>query len=62
MLFVGGVVAFFAILVIGLTIVQFRRVTPNAYRCLQCQAEFSKPAHQDYPDRCPTCGARKWAT
>lgn len=59
--FVIAVLVFFTILIVVLSIVQFRRVAPNAFRCTRCGAEFRKAAHHDFPDRCPSCRATDWA-
>ena len=59
-IFVSAVLGFFGILLALLTFAQFRSVAPNAFRCTRCNADFTKPAHHDFPDRCPECGARDW--
>jgi Zn finger protein HypA/HybF involved in hydrogenase expression len=61
-----GVVAlaFVAIVVlamIGMTAVQFRRVTPLVFRCQRCGHEFRQPPHRDFARACPRCGADDWA-
>ena len=60
-IFLMAILGFFAVVIALLTFAQFRSVTPNAYRCTRCGAEFRKPAHHDFPDRCPRCSARDWA-
>jgi rRNA maturation endonuclease Nob1 len=59
--FVIAVVGGMLLLAVGLTIVQFRSVTPLAFRCVKCEREFRRPPHHDFPDACPGCGARDWA-
>ncbi|HUS28652.1 MAG TPA: hypothetical protein VMZ53_09085 [Kofleriaceae bacterium] len=60
--FIVGVLALFAMIIALLTFAQFRSVAPNAFRCARCNAEFRKPAHHDFPSRCPSCGERDWST
>ena len=38
----------------------FRRETPMAYTCRRCGHEFTRPAHEPFPARCPRCGAPDW--
>jgi rubrerythrin len=45
---------------VGLAIVEFRRVTPLAFRCTKCGTEFRQPPHREFPRECPTCGASDW--
>jgi hypothetical protein len=60
-IFVVVVLAFFVAIIALLTFAQFRSAAPNAYHCRRCNADFTKPAHHDFPARCPQCGARDWA-
>jgi hypothetical protein len=46
---------------IGLTIVEFRKLTPLGFRCGRCGLRFTQPPHHDYPQRCPRCHAGDWA-
>jgi hypothetical protein len=45
----------------GLSIVEFRRVIPLAFRCRRCGAAFGQAPHRDFPRACPRCRARDWA-
>jgi len=57
-------IAFIAIVTlasIAMTIVQFRKITPLAFRCTKCGNEFRQAPHRDYPRACPRCHARDWA-
>jgi hypothetical protein len=38
----------------------FKHLTPLAYHCLRCGADFRKPPHRRFPVRCRACGARDW--
>jgi hypothetical protein len=42
--------------------VQFRSVTPLAFRCRHCSHDFRQPPHHDFPASCPRCGARDWSS
>jgi len=59
---VVAVVAVLVLLSMGLTIVEFRKLTPLAFRCHRCGAEFRQPAHREFPRACPRCRAEDWAT
>jgi hypothetical protein len=61
-IFVAAVLGLFGLIIALLTFAQFRSVTPNLYRCARCSAEFRKPAHHDFPARCPSCKATDWST
>lgn len=39
----------------------FRRITPLAYRCTRCGAEFRRAPHRRYAPACPRCHARDWS-
>jgi len=58
---VSAVIGAILLLSIGLAIVELRRITPLAFRCIRCGAKFQQPPHQDYPHKCPSCRARDWA-
>jgi len=60
-----GIIAALVAVAVGLGVVdarRTRRLDALPYRCLGCGAEFERPAHHPYPDACPRCGARDWAT
>ena len=56
--------AFIAIVVlgmIGMTMVEFRKITPLVFQCRRCGKEFQQPPHRDFPRACPSCDAVDWA-
>jgi len=61
MIGVCAVVASILLLSMGLSLVEWRRVTPLAFRCVRCGEEFRQPPHHDYPRECPRCHARDWS-
>jgi Zn finger protein HypA/HybF involved in hydrogenase expression len=56
-----GVVAFFVLLIVGLTRSELRRITPLAFTCQRCGAQFRQPPHRDFPRICPQCRGSDWA-
>lgn len=45
----------------GLSALEFRRMTPLAFHCHRCDADFVQAPHLDYPKRCARCKARDWS-
>jgi hypothetical protein len=39
-----------------------RPIAPELYHCLRCDHDFRDDAWRGYPDRCPRCRSRSWAT
>jgi Zn finger protein HypA/HybF involved in hydrogenase expression len=39
----------------------FRRMTPLAFRCLRCGAEFQRKPWRRFPAACPACHAKDWS-
>jgi hypothetical protein len=39
----------------------FRRMTPLAFRCLRCGAEFQRKPWRRFPAACPACNAKDWS-
>jgi DNA polymerase II large subunit len=58
----AAIVAAIVLVSVGLSIAQFRKITPLAFRCLRCGAVFHQPPHLPSPGSCPRCGATDWAT
>ena len=54
---IGGV----AIAGVLLAIVELRKITPLAFRCRRCNAEFRRRPYRAFPARCPACGADDWS-
>ncbi len=40
----------------------FRTMTPLAFRCARCGAEFRRKPWRAMPASCPSCHARDWRT
>ena len=62
---VGIVTVAFIALVVGMMIVltriEFRKITPLVFQCRRCGEEFRQPPDRDYPRACARCGATDWA-
>jgi Zn finger protein HypA/HybF involved in hydrogenase expression len=58
---VCAVVAGVLLLSIGLAIVEYRRITPLAFRCTRCGNRFQQAPHRDFPRECPACRSHEWA-
>lgn len=56
--------AFIAIVVaamVGMTLVEFRKITPLLFQCRRCGHQFHQPPHRDFPRACPRCAAADWS-
>jgi predicted Zn-ribbon and HTH transcriptional regulator len=54
------IVAAIVLMSVGLTVVEFRKMTPLVFECLRCGHEFRQPPHLDFPTECPSCHAPDW--
>jgi len=57
LLVTAGLVALIVAFSIGMSIIQFRKVTPLLFTCTKCGRSFQQAPHRDVPRRCPLCGA-----
>jgi rubrerythrin len=54
-------IAIVVVAMIGMTAVEFRKITPLLFQCQRCGHAFHQPPHRDFPRACPQCGAADWA-
>jgi len=54
------IVAAIVLVSVGLTVVEFRKMTPLVFECLRCGHEFRQAPHLDFPSECPSCHAPDW--
>jgi hypothetical protein len=57
MILVGVPAGVIAILFLGANRDQRERL---AYHCVRCGADFTRRAHEPFPEACPACKARDW--
>lgn len=56
-----GFIALITLVMIGMTMVEFRKITPLVFQCRRCGKQFHQPPHRDFPRVCPRCGAGDWS-
>lgn len=49
------------LMMVLLTRVQYRTITPLAFHCRRCDRDFEQAAHLPFPRVCPRCAATDWA-
>jgi len=55
-----GIVAAIAVISVGFTIVEFRKLVPLVFRCQRCGHQFRRAPHLELAGACPKCGATDW--
>jgi Zn finger protein HypA/HybF involved in hydrogenase expression len=56
-----GFVGVMLLVVVMSARVEFRKITPLAFRCRHCKTEFQQAPHRVFPRVCPSCKATDWA-
>ncbi|MBA3460493.1 MAG: hypothetical protein H0T46_11060 [Deltaproteobacteria bacterium] len=57
----AAIVTVILVISVGLSIVEFRKITPLAFRCTKCGVQWNQPPHLSSPPECRRCGATDWA-